>query len=280
MKRIRISLLTLITITTSVTSAYSPTTDDVEELKSLITTIENLIDDDKPTHYSFIRQLDALTHTHKDGKVWFLLHTLHGYLTKELHQKKSQTHDDIRTMYQDFIDTYADDIQNDSPLHPNCIEYIDELDTLAYVHNVSLPVLIGTRWRETTCGYYLPSNGDGVMQIVSHDYGTGEIQQHEDFFFMMENYIDFANAKYDRYNRVTDSGEPITIDYTTISYDDIIKHGALYNSLSWGTIYGDIAPTNPWYVFDNYTDAYSGSTRDGLLPVVIKTMQRWLENRL
>jgi hypothetical protein len=117
------------------------------------------------------------------------------------------------------------------------------------------------------------------MQIISHNYGTGEITDHETFIYAMENYIDFANAKYERYNRVTDSWETITLDYTTISYDDIVKHGALYNSLSGGTIYGDIAPANPYYVFNNFSEDYAEGNRDGLLTVAIKTMQWWLENR-
>ncbi|USN56657.1 MAG: hypothetical protein H6766_06605 [Candidatus Peribacteria bacterium] len=213
-----------------------------------------------------------------------MLETLHGYFVKELNQEKTQTTDDVRDTYQVLVDDYASELTNDDELDDACTDYIDELDILAYVHDISLPVLIGTRYRESHCGYYLPANGRGPMQITSHDYGTGAIDDHEDFITIMEDYIDFTNAKYDRYNRVTDSGEPITLDYTHISYDDIIKHGALYNGLSGSTIYGDIAPANPHYVFDNYDytddsdDDYKAS-RDGLLPITIKTAKWWLENR-
>ena len=72
----------------------------------------------------------------------------------------------------------------------------------------------------------------------------------------------------------------LTIDlaYDAYSYTGILRHGALYNSLSGGTVYGEIQPTAPGYVFDNYGEAYSGKLRDGIMATFIKTLEWELQN--
>jgi hypothetical protein len=190
-----------------------------------------------------VRQLDTLlaTYDDPDSQIHFLLNAIYTYLDTSLTTMKEETTDDVLATYQSFYDDHSDQIQsNDIPLPPGCFAHMEDLDMLSFVYDVSLPVLIATRYRESTCGYYLPGNTRGPMQITSHNYGTGPITDHEFFIETMEHYADFAHAKYDRYNRVTDSGEPITISYESMTHTDVVKHSSLYNGLSGGTIYGDI----------------------------------------
>jgi hypothetical protein len=240
----RLIVIALLIISHARTSAqYEPTEEDAITLQYLIPQIDALVVDDRPTHRSLVRQLDTLlaTYDDPDSQIYFLLDTIHTYLDTSLRDMKEQTTDDVVATYESFYDEYSDQIQsNDIPLPPGCFAYTKDLDMLSFVYDVSLPVLIATRYRESTCGYYLPANTRGPMQIISHDYGTGSIEDHEIFIYAMSNYADFAHAKYDRYNRVTDSGEPITLSYESMTYDDVVKHSSLYNGLSGGTIYGDI----------------------------------------
>ena len=51
------------------------------------------------------------------------------------------------------------------------------MDTLSFANNFPTALTIATRYREANCGYYLPANGDGPFQILSKDYGTGQITE-------------------------------------------------------------------------------------------------------
>jgi hypothetical protein len=63
------------------------------------------------------------------------------------------------------------------------------------------------------------------------------------------------------------------LTYANLDLDSIIKHGALYNGLSWATIKWDIQPAAVQYVYGRYTDVYSGSVKDGLLTKILKSVQ-------
>ena len=64
-----------------------------------------------------------------------------------------------------------------------------------FANNFPTALTIATRYRETHCGYYLPSNGDGPFQILSKDYGTGEINE-DTFTQSIQDFIDFSKGKY------------------------------------------------------------------------------------
>jgi len=57
---------------------------------------------------------------------------------------------------------------------------------------------MAVRYRETHCGYYLPKNGDGPFQILSKDYGTGEITP-DLFIQTVQDFITFSKIKYGNY---------------------------------------------------------------------------------
>jgi hypothetical protein len=55
------------------------------------------------------------------------------------------------------------------------------------------------RYRESTCSYALPKNGDGPFQIISKDYGNGTITE-SIFVQTVQDFFDFAWDKINRYN--------------------------------------------------------------------------------
>jgi hypothetical protein len=57
----------------------------------------------------------------------------------------------------------------------NCIGWYNTLDDISFAHNFPTALTMAVWYRETTCAYFLPSNGDGPFQILDKDYGTGEI---------------------------------------------------------------------------------------------------------
>jgi hypothetical protein len=139
---------------------------------------------------------------------------------------------------------------------------------------------------ESWCGRYKPTNGDGVFQLVSKDYGTGVLSTGERIL-MMYDFSALLKGKYDRYhtanklspndcntNMTWSTGiiSPICLSYTTLDFDSIVKHGALYNWLSGSIIKGNIQPAIAPYVFGHYTDTYSGSVKDWLLVRILKVL--------
>lgn len=72
------------------------------------------------------------------------------------------------------------------------------MDTISFANNFPTALTIATWYRETHCGYYLPANGDGPFQILSKDYGTGQITEAK-FLNMMQDFIDFSKAKHLQY---------------------------------------------------------------------------------
>jgi hypothetical protein len=72
------------------------------------------------------------------------------------------------------------------------------MDSISFANNFPTALTIATRYREVNCGYYMPANGDGPFQIVSKDYGTGQITEAK-FIGAMQDFIDFSKAKHLQY---------------------------------------------------------------------------------
>jgi hypothetical protein len=125
---------------------------------------------------------------------------------------------------------------------------------LSFAYNFPTALTIAVRYRESTCSYALPKNGDGPFQIISKDYGTDVIT--EDIFLQtIADFLDFAQDKIDWYNeRNQESGLSINLSYTGASYTDLLRFAALYNGLSGFTVYGEISPAAPKYFFEGYSN--------------------------
>jgi hypothetical protein len=61
-----------------------------------------------------------------------------------------------------------------------------------------------------------------------------------------------------------------------MTHTDVVKHSSLYNGLSGGTIYGDIWPAAPGYVFDNFWTDYDGARKDGIMTASLKVVRHLL----
>ena len=93
----------------------------------------------------------------------------------------------------------------------------------------------------------------------------------------------FSRNKYSRYERANKAENnpefKINLSYSNVDYTSIVRHWALYNGLSWYTVYGDAKPMKPEYVFDGYGNDFANSLRFGILPKTIKILERELANK-
>ena len=176
-----------------------------------------------------------------------------------------------------FLDEYRKDImiQEEFPID-NCVGWYNTIDNISFANDFPTALTIAVWYKESNCGYYLPANGDGPFQIVSKDYGNGEITE-ELFKQTIQDFIDFAKNKIDNYNKKADADFPeIKISYTWFDYTWVVSFAALYN---WGTRTGwMVQPNAPKYVFDGYGEKYANAKKYGLFPAFLKVLSWELNN--
>lgn len=176
-----------------------------------------------------------------------------------------------------FLDEYRWNITIDEefPIE-NCVGWYNTIDNISFANDFPTALTIAVWYKESNCGYYLPANGDGPFQIVSKDYGNGEINE-EIFRQTIQDFIDFSKNKIDKYNKKADADFPeIKISYTWFDYTWVVSFAALYN---WGTRTGwMVVPNAPKYVFDGYGEDYSNAKKYGLLPALLKVLAWEVDN--
>ena len=176
-----------------------------------------------------------------------------------------------------FLDEYRKNISinEDFPMD-YCVWWYNTIDNISFANDFPTALTIAVWYKESNCGYYLPANGDGPFQIVSKNYGNGEIT--EDLFKQtIQDFIDFAKGKIDDYNKKANEDFPkIDISYTNFDYTWVVSFAALYN---WWTRTGwMVIPNAPKYVFDGYGEGYSGAKKYGLLPALLKVLAWEVDN--
>lgn len=199
-------------------------------------------------------------------------------------QKKQDSKDKI---FQFFTSVWPQVTTPNTLLSADCKARYQLVDDRSYALNLPTPLVLATLDIESSCGRYKPSNGDGVFQLVAKDYGTGTLTTGQ-WIMMMYDFSALVSGKYSRYHNsnklsptdcstknLSQTGQiaPICLTYGSIDFDSLVKHSALYNGLSGAIIKWDIQPAAPVYLYGHYTDAYSGSIKDGLATRVLKAIQ-------
>jgi len=275
-----LALLCLFIFWFTLTYAYTPTDDDLNQLVNLKAQLSSLTATDNEALRNYYYQLKLLRKKYMfDDRLDYMLRYLWDYLRNLIFVRKTQAKAISMQDKKEFLDIYSGEIITDKELWDNCVGWYNTIDDIAFTHDFPTSVLIWTRYRESTCGYYLPKNGRWPFQITSKNYWTGEISE-EVFVDALIDFIHFAKNKYSRYeNTNSNSWLKINLNYKTLSYTWIIRHGALYNGLSWHTVYWNILPIKPGYVFDNYTNSYSGASKNGVLTQSLKVLEWELINK-
>jgi len=257
-----------------VKAVYLPNSGDIAELNTLKIQLNTTIWANNQDLRSFYYQIRDLQNTYQfEPKIDYLLSELKAHLRSTLQSRKQQTKTLSRNDKYIFFEEYKSMINTGPALSNSCLGRYNTLDDIAFAHDYSTSVLIATRYRESDCGYYLPKNGDWPFQIVSKDYGTWHITE-AIFVQSAVDFINFSKNKYERYATSNlASGHRVDLHYTGLTLSGIVRHGALYNGLSGYTVYGDISPLNPRYVWDNYGQDFSGSVRNGIAVQTLKMLE-------
>ena len=176
-----------------------------------------------------------------------------------------------------FLDEYRKNISiNEEFPMDYCVGWYNTIDNISFANDFPTALTIAVWYKESNCGYYLPANGDGPFQIVSKNYGNGEITE-EIFKQTVQDFIDFAKDKIDSYNKKANDEFPeIKISYTSFDYTGVVSFAALYNG--WTRTGGMVVPNAPKYVFDGYGQDYPNAKKYGLLPALLKVLAWEVDN--
>ncbi len=253
--------------------AYTPTSQDTANLTNLKWQLDNLIEDNNINLWDFYDQLKLLEiNNSANERLFYMLANLKSYIYSKLFTLKTIDRVSSKSFKEEFLleyDTWFT-LEVDDSL-ANCTGWYNTLDDISFAYNFPTALTIATWYRESTCAYYLPSNGDGPFQIVDEDYGTWDMDE-EQFIVAIEDFLEFANAKFDRYDGEL-SG---SLSYTWFDMDGISNFAALYN---WWTKSGSlILPNSTDYLFDGYGDEFSGAIRYGIFPQFIRALDWEIEN--
>lgn len=178
---------------------------------------------------------------------------------------------------QAFINKYWNNIitARDSPTDlGRCFEQYPLVDHTARMLNIPPSFVMATRYVESSCRMYNPTNGDWIFQIINNHYEPGDI----DFAWLAWQLYDFEifiERKFDWYN--SRQPEPIIYWYNTYNIDTLQSFAALYNGVSGPLSAYPLALVNPYYFFGNYNTSYK-SRRDWWLVFFMKILQ--MENDL
>jgi hypothetical protein len=158
----------------------------------------------------------------------------------------AKTNDKKNTMF-GIVDMYRSGVTTkDIGLTALCKDRYQLVDDRSYAFNMPTPLVLATLDMESSCGWYKPTNGDGVFQVISKDYGTGILTTGQ-WIMMMYDFSALISGKHAWYHTsnklskddcttkntsLTGTTSPICLSYTSMDLDSLIKHGALYNGLA------------------------------------------------
>ncbi len=254
--------------------AYTPTSQDTANLADLQTRLTTLVVDDNINLWSFYDQLKNLeTEYSSDDRLNYMLENLKDFMYSKLFTLKTTAKVISKNIKEDFLVEYDTwfTLEIEDSLS-NCTWRYNTLDDISFAYNFPTALTIATWYRESTCAYYLPSNGDGPFQIVNEDYGTWDITESV-FVEAIEDFLKFADAKFDRYEWQL-SGY---LSYTGFDLTGISNFSALYNW--WTKSWNIVVPNRTDYLFDGYGVDYSGAIRYWIFPQFIRALDWEIENK-
>lgn len=276
MKNIIITFIVSISLLGTVV-AYTPTSQDVSKIVQLRTQLDTITTGNIKDKRDFYAQLKTLQEQFTgNDQLDYYLNQLWLYLITQVNTEKVKVKTISKATKQTFVDQYMSWISQEILTTDGCTGWYNTMDTISFANNFPTALTIATRYRELNCGYYMPSNGDGPFQIISKDYGTGQITE-ATFLKTIQDFIDFSKAKHLQYKTKL----WISLTYTWFTRTGLVNHTALYNgwtitgnSISWYLA----LPNNPHYAYDGYGQDYTWALRYGLMPKFLKVLDWELKN--
>lgn len=274
-------LFTFSFISTTI-SAYNPTPTDTQQLNNLKTQLNIIISWNNQDLRNFFYQIKNLQQKFSDDpRLDYMLNDLKQDLYNKLYTQKTLAKIQSQPIKQQFVQQFAPNISIDTDVANSCTWRYNTLDDISFAYNFPTALTIATRYKETTCWYYLPIHptygSNWPFQIISKDYWTWAITE-QIFIQSVQDFIEFSKAKHTQYK----TRLWIELSYTWFDMTWLINHGALYNwaKITWNIQSWYIAlANNPKYLFDWYWPEYSWVNRYWLIPKFIKILDRELQNK-
>lgn len=260
----------------NISQAYTLTWDELTQLNQQKAIINNAWNYWVRDYYNqFSKRYNILK---ENDKLWSITKTLEEYSYSVFSKRKQTLRQQYSSDMTNFLNEYKNNItiKDEFPID-KCTWRYNTIDNISFANDFPTALTIAMRYRESTCAYYLPSNGDWPFQIVSKDYWTWEINE-EIFTQAIQDFIDFAKNKIEKYNNRADNEYPaINLSYTWFDFTWMVNFAALYNG--WTRTWWKVEPNAPAYIFDWYTDEYSTASRYWILPAFLTILDRELNNQ-
>ena len=259
-------------------AAYTPSEKDTQSLTSLKTQLDSLIDNNIDL-WNFYNQIVNLQSDYSSNeRLNYMFEDLkyHLYSDKKNKNALSKQKSDAKVKSKDskteFLEEYNTwfSVEIEDSLK-NCTGRYKTLDDISFAYDFPTALTIAVWYRESTCAYYLPNNGDWPFQILSKDYGTGEITSKQFIQTVMDS-MEFSKNKLARYDGQL-SGE---LSYNSFDMTWVLNFIALYNG--WSRSWNVIIPNNYNYAYDWYTEDYSWAKKYGIIQQMLKLLEWELEN--
>ena len=256
-------------------ATYSLTWDDLKQLNSYKITISEASNYGVRSYYSQLSKWYDILKSNE--RLWAISKDLRDFAYSLLDSRRKSAKQQSVSVKSKFFDEYGDEISDDIEfLEDKCTWWYNTIDSISFANDFPTALTIAVWYRESTCAYYLPWNWDWPFQIVSKDYGTGEITE-ELFKQAIQDFIDFSKRKIDRYNdRSDDEYSKINISYTGFDYTWVVNYLALYNW--WIRTWWIVEPNAPEYVFDWYGEEYSSAKKYWVFSMFLKMLEWELDN--
>lgn len=216
---------------TQTSFAFEPNEQERSELTELKGTLNTLIETDNLSLRRLYQAARDLQPHFSDEKTAYYLEHLRDFLLTKIEDRKARMKFESQEQRKSFLTTYqGSGLALANPFLEQCSGRYPTLDSMSFAYDFPTPLTLAVRYRESTCGFYLPKNGDGPFQIVNKDYGHGPITR-PIFEETIKDFLEFSKRKIDRYNS-KNPDTPIRLSYTDYTYQDLYKFAGLYNGLS------------------------------------------------
>jgi hypothetical protein len=160
MKKILLSLLTLsLGLGAFSFAAYSPTETDTKQLNNLKQALTTVNDTDLWNYYLQFAKLQKGT-MNTDERLDYLLTHLRDRSYTQFTTRKMFAKQQYKAEKTDFFDRYKNGILLEEEISEKCIGWYNTLDNMSFANDFPTALTIAVWYRESSCGYTLPRNGD------------------------------------------------------------------------------------------------------------------------
>ena len=172
MKKLLISLGS-IAVFFCISHAYTPTSNDTAAINTLKTQLDTITSGNMQGKAKLYIQLKNLQEQFSGyEKLNHYLHDMDTHLMAQINTEKTKAKVASQGDKETFVHAHSGEISVEITTADTCTGRYNTMDSLSFAYDLPTALTLAVRYRESNCGYYLPSNTNGPFQIISKNYGT------------------------------------------------------------------------------------------------------------